>query len=360
MHDPLRDTQSADRAAEEESSKAYELMALAAATATFAFYMKGGRSRVNQFLQETGSPFLAAAKGLTDTSVRESIRRSHSSFMRGHMQDYPDARGVASVWVLSNKLEKIFTANTLERVRNLPDAWGQTFQQRAANHLTTFKQSVASQISLVDRSRAMAEVGILRLTKLLDRDAFKRAMRQVETGSWALAGSAPAKHNFARATSAIRKWAAAHIGEIVPIAMLDKLRGALSTGWRMALEAGLQSRALALRDNMVALVRNLSNRIFQETTLFFAEGFRNSGAKAVRWNLSPAHKVFDQCDVYAGEDMGIGQGVYYLGYVPFPAHVNCMCFLTTVYDLKGKSPNPDASIQQRLMDLRRSGEDANY
>jgi hypothetical protein len=52
-------------------------------------------------------------------------------------------------------------------------------------------------------------------------------------------------------------------------------------------------------------------------------------AEGLRWNLSLSHPRPDICDVWAGHDSGIGEGVYEPDDVP-QRHPNCLCYLTTV------------------------------
>lgn len=47
---------------------------------------------------------------------------------------------------------------------------------------------------------------------------------------------------------------------------------------------------------------------------------------ALRWLLSPAHSVSDQCTGYATADNGLGAGVYLPHDMPpLPAHIRCAC-----------------------------------
>jgi hypothetical protein len=237
----------------------------------------------------------------------------------------------------------------------LPDAWGKTFQQRAGGHFLTFQQRVLAQMGTIQRTVSEAESVIARLTREIDRESFKRVMRQVEGARAAMMDNVLARNNFDRATRVIRKWALNNPGEPIPPRLIDGLRVALDAGWKMSLKDGLMRRATVLRDNLVSLTRNFSNRIFQGATLYFARGFSGRGVRAVRWLLSPAHRVIDMCDILAIEDMGLGPGVYYIDYVP-SSHINCLCTLEPVY---GETALPPNQIQLSLQDLIERAEDAN-
>jgi len=50
-----------------------------------------------------------------------------------------------------------------------------------------------------------------------------------------------------------------------------------------------------------------------------------------RWRLSASHPVWDICDLYAGVELGLGEGVFPQDQVPAgKAHPHCMCSLTPV------------------------------
>lgn len=62
-----------------------------------------------------------------------------------------------------------------------------------------------------------------------------------------------------------------------------------------------------------------------------------------KWTLSPSHPRFDECDLRATVDLGMGRGVYPVGQAP-EEHVNGLCWLTDVIDEnyldKGEAEKP--------------------
>lgn len=74
----------------------------------------------------------------------------------------------------------------------------------------------------------------------------------------------------------------------------------------------------------------------------------NPFVSGMKWNLSASHPRIDICDAYArgGEN---GDGVYPMGGTPpYPAHPNCLCYLTNA--LIG---NPDEILDELRKDIRR-------
>lgn len=52
-----------------------------------------------------------------------------------------------------------------------------------------------------------------------------------------------------------------------------------------------------------------------------------------QWLLSSRHSIFDQCDVAANADFGLGKGIYPKDKVPtIPRHPHCMCQLVPIYE----------------------------
>ena len=59
----------------------------------------------------------------------------------------------------------------------------------------------------------------------------------------------------------------------------------------------------------------------------------------IKWNLNPKRtwNGYDICDVHANADYGMGKGVFPKDQLPnFPAHPNCACFITQVFDFEVK------------------------
>lgn len=59
-----------------------------------------------------------------------------------------------------------------------------------------------------------------------------------------------------------------------------------------------------------------------------------------RWRLSASHPVWDICDLYAGVEFGLGEGVFPREHTPSEkAHPHCMCSLTPVTRARAKPGN---------------------
>lgn len=74
------------------------------------------------------------------------------------------------------------------------------------------------------------------------------------------------------------------------------------------------------------LARTEINNAFHERQV---EGAKRPGVKAARWNLSGSHKVPDECNLFAVQNLhGDGPGLYPAGQIPDKPHPQCFCFLT--------------------------------
>lgn len=86
--------------------------------------------------------------------------------------------------------------------------------------------------------------------------------------------------------------------------------------------------------------RYVAERISRtEVNRAWTEGFHlkhkdDEDVDGYRWKLSSGHReIFDQCDVYANSDFGMGKGVFPRGKIPpQPAHPNCRCYLVPIYN----------------------------
>jgi len=72
-----------------------------------------------------------------------------------------------------------------------------------------------------------------------------------------------------------------------------------------------------------------------------------------KWKLSNGHQeVYDQCDVYANTNFGMGKGVFPKGRIPQqPAHPNCRCYLIPVY--KGDADPRDFKLKNGIGQIKR-------
>lgn len=74
------------------------------------------------------------------------------------------------------------------------------------------------------------------------------------------------------------------------------------------------------------LARTEINNAFHERQV---AGASRPGVKAARWNLSGSHKVPDECNIFAVQDLhGQGPGLYPADSIPDKPHPQCFCYLT--------------------------------
>lgn len=74
------------------------------------------------------------------------------------------------------------------------------------------------------------------------------------------------------------------------------------------------------------LARTEINNAFHERQ---KQGAERVGVSAAKWNLSGSHKVPDECNLYATQDLhGLGAGMYPAGTIPDKPHPQCLCYLT--------------------------------
>lgn len=332
-------TEIADRDAEYRATQGFGLMTDAMGAAIFYWYFGQGVAGVMDYLSQDRDALNKAMDVVIAASVNESITRSWTAFKT------TDPQGG---FMGGNKG---IIADEIARARHLPDDWGLTFTQRGNIH---YDAAVANMMAFLRRTQVAERAASMSMGKLsepLDRQAFLRQIRSIETdGRIALGEHPSAKNLFNRSTREIRRWAKLNPGEPIPNRLLTSMRGALENGLRLSVDMGIKKRGNRLLKNLVSLTRNFANRAFQRATLLFIE--KSPAAKAVKWNLSARHLVADMCDGIANEDMGRGRGVYPIGYVPFPAHVNCLCYLTPVYIGERWSPENPNETRARMEQLR--------
>jgi len=108
-----------------------------------------------------------------------------------------------------------------------------------------------------------------------------------------------------------------------------------------AYESGDEIRIQKAIDNAIdKKARYVAERISRsEVNRAWTEGFHlkhkdDEDVIGYKWKLSNGHReIFDQCDVYANSDFGMGKGVFKKGLIPTqPAHPNCRCYLIPVYE----------------------------
>ena len=82
------------------------------------------------------------------------------------------------------------------------------------------------------------------------------------------------------------------------------------------------------------IARTETARAYFEGTLKADADDETNRIVAYKWNLNPNRSFGpDICDIFAKSDFGLGTGVFPANQMPqFPAHPNCMCFVTPVYE----------------------------
>lgn len=109
---------------------------------------------------------------------------------------------------------------------------------------------------------------------------------------------------------------------------LERLRRTGSTDVDNAVSTWVQGRA---QNQAMTIARTEGMNAHAQA---FVESVRDEEfVYGVRWNLNPAHKRPDVCDVMAGQDLfGLGPGGYPANEAPALGHPNDLCFFTSIID----------------------------
>jgi hypothetical protein len=331
MEDLFREeSEKTDKEVERESEDAWHAVIFGLiAGGIFSAYFRQGASRVNELMSSRRASFNEHVMFMGEANTRIATNHAWSVSHSSNPRD--------SISVINGYIE-----SQLANLRSLPDPWGLTYAQRSNAHYDRFLRRIVGYSANTSRHYRSAEIGVSKLSSVRDRGTFLREMNLIERdGRASLIYSPTHLGKFRATTKLIREWAKDHPDEVVPKRMRDNLRSIIDSGVRASFERRLSQLAGIFKSDMVKLDRNYSHRIFFEATEYFIS--RHPETEAIKWNLNPAHPKPDICDTLAGNDMGLGAGVYYVGYVPMIPHPNCGCFTSPVYRRFGGRqypPNP--------------------
>lgn len=271
-------------------------------------------------LQSIEPVFTSKTPGIKD-SIAAALQESVTSAVEKSGAAYLTSTG-GTVGGRTEVLRNVVLQETLESIRAIPDHHGRTYAQRVDTHLLNMRKEITSRLQKVE----MAKDGILRqlpfINRMVTRKSFVSYMKTLERYGRDMTLDDPlSRRKFLRATKDIRKWAIENPGKTIPTSMVAALNTQTMAAYRgsTALTVYNQVHRRWL-GNLVRLVRNISNSAFQYASLAFFGS--NDKINAVRWVLSSAHRLFDMCDGFSSEDNGLGEGVWLIGYAPFPAHAN--------------------------------------
>ncbi len=124
-------------------------------------------------------------------------------------------------------------------------------------------------------------------------------------------------------------------------AIADEVTQALATGASARrLAAAIAPHLTAdgvdnVRHKALRIARTEINVAYREGTVASAthpDGSLKSYISAIGFRLSAAHPRICICDLYAGQDTGLGPGNYLPGDVPTAPHPHCLCYLVTILE----------------------------
>ena len=109
--------------------------------------------------------------------------------------------------------------------------------------------------------------------------------------------------------------------------LLDAIEEGVEEGVEKALEVAIAEKGRYAGDRIAR----------SEMQRGFYQGFNENAQKdndvvGYRFDLSPAHEIFDICDFHTSADFGLGPGVYPKDMAPsLPFHPNCLCQVSEVF-----------------------------
>ena len=112
-----------------------------------------------------------------------------------------------------------------------------------------------------------------------------------------------------------------------------------------------------VRYKAMRIARTEINVAYREGTVASAtnsDGTLKSYISAIGFRLSAAHPRICICDLYAGQDNGLGPGNYLPGDVPTAPHPHCLCYLVTILEalpdqqFVALEPHPDQVPESQI------------
>lgn len=194
----------------------------------------------------------------------------------------------------------------------------------------------------------IAESAVRFIVEFIAADGLKLSDRLWRIDRWAPQAIADALRLSILQSQDASRAAAEFIArnESVPLSIMENL----SRNGVDALSTLVRSTLITSTGNPYAQVlrvfRTEMNRAHGEA--YQQAAGRNPDVIGMRFNLSPAHPKFDQCDLHAHANLhGLGPGVYPVGQSPWPAHPNTMSYLTAVFRDEIR-PADQATKQDRI------------
>ena len=219
-------------------------------------------------------------------------------------------------------------AGLLARLLYQPDTWGLTPLERLTRQDMLTSRELWGRLQETGRQWRDLLLLLGGLT-YLQGTRLQQALREIEhEGRRALAASPADKRRFLETLRQARE--GIREGTPLDVRVIRELEESVTEGRDAAREAivteQLEQRALRRAE---VLLRTLAAQAYAQAQVALA---RRAGVQYVRWGLSSAHPRPDQCDEYAEEDHGYGEGVYPLTELPpFPPHPRCLCTLEILW-----------------------------
>lgn len=251
---------------------------------------------------------------------------------------------------------------------NARDEWGFTFSERIWKNdaYTRAELTKALEDHLRSGRAVLTDAETLRHFQVDDPTLPKYLQELQRKAQAALGGSLTARAEFDKALARVReeveKMKSGPMG--MRTATLRLLRG---------LEQAVKKGVATVADDAISLYIDRRAK-YRAATLLRTEGVRASQfatwekykkqdfVLAIQWNLSLMHRQFDICDGKATADVGLGPGVYYKDYIPYPDHPRGICYLTSVLpkpeDLGDAIPwePSDPERYREVVDMLREGD----
>ena len=226
----------------------------------------------------------------------------------------------------------------VQQITTLPDRFGYTYSDRIwrNHHKTRAAMNRSLQKYLRDGEEARSFADELRRFQMNDRNLPRHMQRLERAGRAALAGDPRAKSAFLREIGKARTYAK----KLAPgpegsrgfqkktIASIERaVKEGNASSIDNAIDFFVEKRG---KRQAYVLLQSETNRAYQETSLQNYQ--ENRFVQLVQWKRSPRHKHYDECDLRAETDVGLGPGVYYKDNVPWPAHPLCNCVLLPIVE----------------------------